>query len=312
MKRLAMTLMLMSGVLAAASLPCGAESVCTEVAVQANVEAGQGELTLADLLAGGTCLQLRQAAASVGLGAAPRSESVRVIEGGQIRRLLEGIAGLSVGKMTGMQIPERIVIRRAGATKSCAEIAQFVAGFAASEDRARAPFRWQEDLDCAAARRLPEETPLELMKTVWNAALQRWEFALRCARPEDCVPFLVWTRKDKDKEKTSSAGTADARIADARAADARSGAVRRLTFLTESSPAGVAEGPTAGGRRTGWLVKPGQTATLTWEQAGIRAVLPVTCLDAGGLGQVVRVRLKNAARIMWAEVTGEGRLRASP
>src|ERR1700680_2175376 len=110
MNRLAMMLMLMSGVLAAASLPCGAESVCTEVAVQANVEAGQGELTLADLLARGTCLQLRQAAALVGLGAAPRSESVRVIEGGQIRRLLEGIEGLSVGKMTGMQIPERIVI----------------------------------------------------------------------------------------------------------------------------------------------------------------------------------------------------------
>jgi Chaperone for flagella basal body P-ring formation len=300
-------LMLMSGVLAAASLPCGAESVCTEVAVQANVEAGQGELTLADLLAGGTCLQLRQAAALVGLGAAPRSESVRVIEGGQIRRLLEGIAGLSVGKMTGMQIPERIVIRRAGATKSCAEIARFVAGFAASEDRARAPFRWQEDLDCAAARRLPEETPLELMKTVWNAALQRWEFALRCARPEDCVPFLVWTRKDKDKEKTSSAGTADARIA-----DARSGAVRRLTFLPESSAAGMPEAPTAGTSGTGWLVKPGQTATLTWEQAGIRAVLAVTCLDAGRLGQVVRVRFKNAARIMWAEVTGEGTLRASP
>ena len=114
--------------------------------------------------------------------------------------------------------------------------------------------------------------------------------------------------KDKDdKDKTASAGTADARIA-----DARSGAVRRLTFLTESSPAALPEALTAGASGTGWLVKPGQTATLTWEQAGIRAVLAVTCLDAGRLGQVVRVRFKNAARIMWAKVTGEGTLRASP
>jgi flagella basal body P-ring formation protein FlgA len=59
------------------------------------------------------------------------------------------------------------------------------------------------------------------------------------------------------------------------------------------------------------LVKPGQIVTLTWDQRGIRIVLPVTCLDAGGMGQFVRVRLQNAPRVLRAEVVGQAMLRAS-
>jgi flagella basal body P-ring formation protein FlgA len=39
-------------------------------------------------------------------------------------------------------------------------------------------------------------------------------------------------------------------------------------------------------------------------------VLPVTCLEAGALGQVVRVRLKNVARTMRGEVMSDGTLQA--
>ena len=294
-----LALVLIGGTFGAGSLRCAAESACREVTVQANVEAAPGELTLADLLPPDTCLELRRAAALVGLGAVPRAESVRVLDGRQIRRRLEDLrdASLKLKTVTGMHVPVRIVVRRAGATKSCAEIAEFVTGSAAARDLASASIRWQENFDCAAARRLPEETPLELMKTAWNAPLQRWEFGLRCIKPEDCVPFMVWTYKEK-------------RSASAHLADAQGDGAGRVSFLAASSVPGVAEA-TAAGERTG-LVKRGQTATLTWDQGGIRAVLPVTCLDAGGLGQVVRVRFKNAPRIMWAEVTGEGTLRAGP
>jgi hypothetical protein len=266
--------------------------------VQADVAAGQGELTLADLLAPGTCLELRQAAALVGLGAVPRAESVRVLDGRQIRHRLENLTGAGLNlKTISMHIPVRIVVRRAGATKSCAEIAQFVTGSAAL-DMAGASGLWQENFDCAAARGLPEETPLELRKTAWNAPLQRWEFVLRCVRPEDCVPFMIWT----SAEKASST----------RLAYGRSDAVRRLSFLEESSTPGQPEAAVADESRIQWLVKRGQAATLTWDQAGIRVVLPVTCLDAGGLGQFVRVRFKNGSRILRAEVVGEGTLRAAP
>ena len=54
----------------------------------------------------------------------------------------------------------------------------------------------EKDLDCAAARNVPEDASLELVKAKWNAGLQRREFALRCGRPEDCIPFLVWEPAD--------------------------------------------------------------------------------------------------------------------
>jgi hypothetical protein len=292
MKRLAMVLI--GGVFVAASLPCLAETVCSEVAVEASVEAEQGELTLADLLARGACPQLREAAKQVSLGKVPRPGSVRVLDGRQIRRLLEGLAGGSLKETVSLQIPERIVVQRAGAAKSCAEIARFVASAAPAQDVASVPSQWRDDLDCAAARGIPENTPLELTKTAWNEALQRWEFALRCVRPEDCVPFLVWAHG----EKTTPAGVANA----------QSGAVRRITILAGSSPQLLTKAGESGAAR---LVKPGQAATLTWDQAGIRVVLPVICLDAGGLGQFVRVRLKSAARILRAEVVGEAALRVS-
>jgi hypothetical protein len=293
MKRLAM--MLMSGMFAAASLRCAAQSACRDVAVRASVEAGQGELTLADLMGRDTCPHLREAAAQVRLGAVPRSGSVRVLDGRHIRFLIEELANHREQNVQGaaaMQIPARIVVKHAGATKSCAEIAQFVAGAAASQDLAKAPSRWREDLDCAAARGIPEDTPLELTRTTWSAASERWEFALRCARPEDCVPFLVWVHG----RKTPGVGFATS----------QSGTSGRFT-ASEESPLPFRTEVNGAGR----LVEPGQTAMLTWDQAGIRVVLPVTCLDAGALGQFVRVRFKNVARILRAKVVGEGTLRAS-
>jgi hypothetical protein len=281
MKRLAMVLM--SGALAAASLRCAAQPACTQVVVPASVEAGQGELTLADLVGRGSCPEVREAAAQVSLGTAPRAGSVRVFDGREVRRQLEELAsaGLSAGKPRSMQVPERIVVKRAGATKSCAEIARFVASTAAQEG-VSVGRRWREDVNCAAAGDIPEEAALEVTKTTWNAALRRWEFALRCSRSGDCVPFLVWTHDGGPNLSRVANGRGDGR-----------------------------EGPKASAVGTERLVGPGQTATLTWEQGGIRVVLPVTCLDAGGAGQFVRVRFKNGTRILRAEVVGKAMLRAS-
>ncbi len=238
---------------------------------------------------------LRDAAARVSLGVAPRAGSARVLDGRQIRQRLEELAAVSLNlgarlnleKEISVQVPERIVVRRAGAMKSCAEIASLLAGAAPTRGATIARGQWREDLNCAAARDIAENAALELSKTAWNAASQRWEFTLRCARPEECVPFLVWTREEKMPPASDAQG----------GGGARSGKIRE-----------VAKGGGNGAER---LVKPGQTATLTWEQAGLRIVLPVTCLDAGGLGQFVRVRFKNAARTLRAEVMGKAILRAS-
>jgi hypothetical protein len=198
----------------------------------------------------------------------------------------------SPGKISSTAIPERIVVRRRGAAKSCAEIAEFVAGSAAAEDMAKLDSRWREDLDCAGAQRIPENAPLELGKSGWSAALERWEFALHCARPEECIPFMVWVPGSKAEVAPKAL--------------AQTEATRRASASGE-----FAQGLGGGANGAQRLVKAGQTATLTWDEAGIRVVLPVTCLDAGGLGQFVRVRLKNTARTLRAEVVGRGTLRAN-
>jgi hypothetical protein len=268
-----------------ATLSCRAQSACA-IIVRSSVEVEAGELTLADLLEPNACPHLRRLAAQVSLGTAPRAGRERVLDGRQIGRLIgtltEDARHLSTDKddknkeekekeekdnSGDLGIPERIVVRLRGATKSCAEIAEFVAPGAASQS-----------LNCGAARGVPEDASLELLKTDWNARLQRREFALRCLRPENCVPFLVWDREKKPS--TIATGAASMHLA-------------------------------SGGSSAARLVKRGQTATLTWEQGGIRVVLPVTCLDAGGLGQFVRVRFPNAGRTLRAEVVGEGTLRAS-
>jgi hypothetical protein len=291
MKRLARVLI--GGAFAAAFFSSEAEPVCRQVTVQAMVETAREKLTLQDLLAPDSCAQMRQAAAEVPLGLAPRGGIVRVLDGQEVRRQLEGLKDghLGLGKNVELKIPERILIRRAGAMKSCAEIARFVASAASAPDPSAGSNRWQEKLDCAAAQGIPEDTQLALTRTTWNAGLQRWEFALRCAQPEECVPFLAWVSEERRPP--------------AMTADAHASAVRRPASWDKTSARGVLQ-PL---KSVPWLVKRGQTATLLWEQSGIRVTLPVTCLDAGGLGDVVRVRFKNAARTLQAEVVGEKALR---
>jgi hypothetical protein len=296
MKGLAM--ILLTAALAAASLRCAAETDCDRISVPANVEAMREELTLADLLAPGTCGRLRRAAAQVGLGAAPGGGVVRVLDGDRIRGMLEGLVdGTSARKEhLRMQVPGRIAIRRAGRNKSCVDFARFVAAAVPAEvpKRASALRNQQPAIDCAAAPRIPQNTPLELTKTSWNTGLHRWEFAVRCSRSEDCVPFLLWMQK----ENTAAAELTSGQTA--------------LRQSSESPAPNLAPARSQpGGNNLKRLVQRGQTVTLTWDQSGIRMVLPVTCLDAGALGEFVWVRFKNAPGILRAEVMADGTLRVS-
>jgi len=130
----------------------------------------------------------------------------------------------------------------------------------------------ESDFDCTAARNVPARASLELAYSRWNRLLGRWEFRLRCRHSSDCVPFLLWAR-----------GIAPARL---RAAAKDDGGI------------------------AGQSIRAGQTAILRWEEGGIRIVLPVTCLDGGDAGGTVRVRFKNSAKVLRAEILSDGTLRA--
>lgn len=263
------------------ALPCSAAATCAHLRVKASVVINRSELTLADLLEADTCDRYRQAAAGVSLGPTPLAASVRVLDGGKVRSRIEAlVAAGGISDKTVEEVPTRIVVRRAGGTKSCAEIAGFALRSLLPEHGARIS---QESFDCAAAWSVPENALLEITKTTWNVALGRWEFSMRCTRARDCVPFLVWARENHRK----SSGNANA-------------STPALSSLSLSSVASSAER----------LIQPGQTAILRWEEGGILVVLPVTCLEGGSLGQTVRVQFKNTRRILRAEIMSDGTLQA--
>jgi hypothetical protein len=295
MKRLA--LVWMSGFVLAASFHGEAQAVCARVTVRASYETATPKITLADLLIADRCLPLQEAAARVSLGATPRLGSVRVLEGSQIRRLLEelGVENRELKKTMVLEVPERTVVRRSEAIRSCAKIAQLLARAAPVGAITSERGLGEEDLQCPAIRGIAAGSALELAKTTWNIRLRRWEFALRCIHPEQCVPFLVWTRGQPWLAARDSA--------------ARSAAFGQRSLQPESLQK-IQESSKVQANGSERLVKLGQTATLTWEHSGLRIMLLVTCLDAGGMGEFVRVRFKNTPRIMRAVVVGQATLRA--
>jgi hypothetical protein len=178
---------------------------------------------------------------------------------------------------------------------SCQEIARLIISSEANRDT-KVPALSAESLNCAGAHGIAADATVQLTKTWWNKALQRWEFTLHCTHAHDCVPFLVWAGKaDRSAPRMDTPPTATApKLSPA--------PEKQLHKGEDAKAAGVVSVT---------LVKPGQKVTLTWDQRGIRVVLPVTCLDAGGMGQFVRVRLPNAPRILRAEVVGRAMLRAN-
>lgn len=294
--------------LALSCLPASAAAPpCTGIGIRATAEVGDSGVSLGDLLTPDSCPELRHAAARVWLGNSPQPGGTRVFEGSEIRRAIDqltsaGPVGETVGdarlperSMPERTVPERIVVRRAGARTSCAEIADFIS----RSLRARMPVNGSHPLtraadgpqnppralDCGQTGRVPQGAPLELTRIFWDPALQGWAYSLRCVHAGDCVPFLV---RQITAHKVSTA--------------ALPGTSFQGASFHKNNPQS-ANAPLA--------VQVGQTATLFWEQDGIRAVLPVTCLDRGSVGSLVRARTKNGNRILRAEVVSAGVLRAA-
>lgn len=176
---------------------------------------------------------------------------------------------------------------------TCREVAEFLNRTATPRDVSGKHGWGENNLQCGLVGGGVAGSALELLKARWNRTLRRWEFALRCAHPEDCVPFLVWSRTPAGLSAESLA-TTDLNF------------LRRSFLASPSARKAQASNHPGGGEH---LVKLGQTAMLTWEQSGLRVVLPVTCLEAGAMGEFVRVRFRNAPGVLRAEVVGTAVLR---
>ena len=258
-----------------------------------------GKFTLADLLTAGACPALLQAAAAVTMGRAPLAGSTRVLEGDQVRALMEAVVAHLGNGPSGpipMQIPARITVRRAGSRAACADIrAELLASW--ERGRGHRPSQGEPgvgleeilsgEIDCAVGGRIQREAALQLGGAVWDPALRSWEVSARCVHAGDCVPFLVRGHVRDDIPR----GTPIFRM--------------KYPVPDDAIGSNVAATPPAS-------VKPGQKATLVWEEGGFRVTLRVICLDRGRLGESVRARVEGGARVLRAEVVGDGSLRVTP
>ena len=278
----AATILMLSCASARAQPPC-------EATVEARVEVGGEDFTLASLLSPDACPGLRQAAAGIRLGAAPLAGSARVLEGDQVRgqfaELKKRIGGAELG-WPSLIVPERIVIERAGKRASCAEIAQNLLATLHPETAGLSKFFQPqlfdssgEAIDCGVGHRIPTNAPVEATRSSWNSASGRLEISARCVHLSDCVPFLI--RIPGGQEISSKLHLA--------------GSTATADALDKAIPA----------------VHRGDKVTLIWDGDGIRVAAAGVSLENGAPGQNVRVRLAQSGRIIRAVVVSAGMLRAA-
>ena len=257
-------------------VPSRGQTPC-DISVPSSVEVHNSDLSLADLLGPGACPAIVKAASAMRLGKLPLAGSVRVFEGNEVRVLLEVVSRRLHAGAAGnfvVRVPERISVR-SGSNLSCAEIGE------------KALPGLPRNLECGSAGRIPRDASLEVARRNWDPATRTWRLVVRCTRPGDCVPFLVRVP-----------GTDPA---------AATAALRSQQATRRTPPPGVHSSDSA---REKVLVRPGETATLVWEQDGIRAVVRAVCLDQGREGEVVRARVAHTARTLRAVVVARGQLRA--
>lgn len=273
--------------MAALISPGWGEPAC-RAAVKSNVEVASGSaLVVSDLLAPAACPGLAAQAARVSWGRAPLAGSRRVIAGEDVRRMLEKIRGSDPQlREQGLifDVPERVVVRSAGRRASCSDLSARLT--ASSSGNARNRGEGVGEATCGAADRVTREAQIETLRKSWDPLLASWNVVARCRRPEECVPFLVRVPGPADSPE--------------------------LVLPTSPlKPKPGLSGPPAALRSSRDLaVRPGQRATLVWEENGLRLEIPVVCLDGGAKGERVRARVGHSGRTLRAIVMESGRLRA--
>lgn len=120
----------------------------------------------------------------------------------------------------------------------------------------------------------PRNAELKVAGKVWDPALKNWMFLIRCARPQECIPFWLPIPNFAPNFRIPAASSKFAKPTIARQPLAT---IPHIKTMASPMPQP--------------LIRPGQKTTLVWEQDGIRLEAAVVCLDQGGVGDRVRARL---------------------
>ena len=242
-------------------------SAAQELLGEASVE--RDDVRLSDLLPQDAGPRLRTAAERVVLGRAPQPGSVRVFRGPELKQAAIAFPGV--------QVPESVVVRRAGWPIPVASVQESLAqqqrvagggGFSPArilslpDISSRTP---NPGLEVTAIRKEPGGT--NLLATV------------RCRERRECGSFLVKIYM-AEAARTSAAE------------------------LRESGSRAIDNRVTSNIAREAFAVRANRTAILKIEEGGLLISEPVTPLRCARRGEIVPVRSSLGQRVLRAEVIG--------
>jgi hypothetical protein len=148
----------------------------------------------------------------------------------------------------------------------------------------------EEQLLAVEEIELPSTVPAAASRTLrvsmvcWDADLGRAQFQLECREPGQCVPFLAYA----DAARSTAMGSA--RIAGSACRTA-------LRHRSGSPPPSKT------------VIRTGDRATVVFRGDQLNLITPVTCLERGAEGSIIRVRNQDG-KIFRARVAAPARLEA--
>jgi flagella basal body P-ring formation protein FlgA len=274
---------------------------------------------LSDLLPSEAPVTLSSRAAEIVLGSAPQPGLSRTLSGVEIKSRLIDAPDL----LERLTIPDRIVIQRSYRSLSNSELLQVIRlrlGAQATPDSVN----WSPgDLKLSAPVYVTLDDPgLEVTRIELDPFHRQTRFRLWASREPSLLPFWVTLAHDvkvpalvarHDIPAGREAQAADFQV------EERTGtsdgqnplAASDLTGLRARAPVKSGQAVTRSMLTPVVLVEAGRPAKLVAEGAHFRVSTTVIPLQAGVLGQQIRVREVDSQRILSAEVVGRGELKAA-
>ena len=251
------------------------------IALLASTEVQSDTILLANLLPGTASRRIRDAAANIALGAAPKNGATREFTRESLSAAMAA-GGLSPADFT---IPVAVTVRRVSRPISRAEIFSAIQSALTKNPMPGIPPLQPSDLHFETGVRVPPgDAGLEVTQITFDQFIGRARFRLWPKSAPGVLPFFV-----------------TARVAATFSEPSRTGQV--ITASAHASTANEVFAPV--------LVAADHPARLHLHSSNMEMLLEVRPLQKGHLGEVIRVRLLGTGRTMQARVTGDGYLDAT-
>jgi hypothetical protein len=242
--------------------PCLAERLRDEVTVGTDI------VRLSDLLPLDASARLRATAEKIVLGRAPEPGSVRVFRASELKPSVIGLAGV--------ELPEKVVVRRPGWPIAVASIRESLA-----HQRVAARFDFSQT-EILPAPEFFSRTPnpgLEVIAIRKEPGTAHLLVTMRCRSRHECNCFLVKI-SFPEAARTSAAEP------------------------SETGGRWIADRGTSNIAREAFAVQANHVAILKIEEGGLLITEPVTPLRDARRGEIVPVRSSLGRRVLRAEVIG--------